>query len=124
MAKLELHLDELANILRNNNVLPDKVSSLSYSGNKILVKAKVMFTIDLTIILESYSEGILTLVVETMPLVKPFLAAKVKEESISKYASYENDKLVILLNKLLDRKVPGLSVKELKLNDGNLEVIS
>ncbi len=124
MAKLELHLDELVDILRNNNWLPDKVSSISYSGNKIQVKAKVMFTIDLNIIFESYSDGILTLALDTMPLVKPFLAAKVKEESVSKYASYEDDKLVIQLNKLVNRKVPGLSVKDLKLADGNLEVIS
>ena len=124
MAKLQLHLDELANILRSNNWLPDKVSSLSYNGNKILVKAKVMFTIDVTIVFESYSDGILTVLIETMPLVKPFLSAKVKEESVSKYASYENDRLVIQLNKLLNRKVPGLSVKELKLSDGNLELIS
>lgn len=124
MAKLELHLDELANILRKNHWLPDKVSSVSSQGNKIIVKAKVMFTIDLTIVFESFADGILTLGIDTMPLVKPFIAAKMKEESISKYASYENDKLVVQLNKLLDRKVSGLSLKELKFSDGNLELVS
>ena len=123
MAKLELNLDELANILRKNNWLPDKVSSITSTGNKILVKAKVMFTIDLTIIFESYIDGVLTLAIDTMPLVKPFISAKVKDESVSKYAAYEDDKLVIQLNKLLDRKVSGLSVKELKFSDGDLEVV-
>ncbi|MBN2844108.1 MAG: hypothetical protein JXM68_13560, partial [Sedimentisphaerales bacterium] len=70
MAKLELHLDELANILRKNHWLPDKVSSVSSQGNKIIVKAKVMFTIDLTIVFESFTDGVLTLGIDTMPLVK------------------------------------------------------
>lgn len=124
MAKLELHLDELVNILRKNNWLQDKVSSVSSVGNKIVIKAKVMFTIDITIIFEGYENGVLTLGVDTMPLVKPFITNKVREESVSKYAAYENDKLIIQLNKLLDRKVSGLSVKEVKFADGKLELMS
>ena len=124
MAKVELHLDELVDILRKNNWLGDKVSSVSSTGNKITIKAKVMFTIDVTIIFEGYADGILTLGIDTMPLVKPFITNKVKEESVSKYASYENDKLIVQLNKLLDRKVSGLGVKEVKFSDGNLELIS
>ncbi len=123
MAKLELQLDELVTILKKNNWLPDKVSSVTAEANKIKIKAKVMFTIDITVIFESYTDGILTLGLEAMPLVKPFITAKVQEPSVAKYIAFENDKFIIQLNKLADRKVKGLSVKELSLNDGNVVVV-
>ena len=123
MAKLELELDELVTILKKNNWLPDKITSVSAESNKIMLKAKVMFSIDITITFESYQDGILILALEAMPLVKPFITAKVQEPSVAKYIAFENDKFTIQLNKLADRKVKGLSIKELSLNDGNVSVV-
>ena len=124
MAKLELQLDELVDILKKNNWLPDKITSVTAEANKIKLKAKVMFSIDITIIFESYVDGVLTLGLEAMPLVKPFITAKVQEPSVAKYIAYENDKFIVQLNKLADRKVKGLAIKELSLNDGNVTVVS